>query len=110
MSIISSDAEAQSDLSTAKVFNYTAYPFSFAGGFCVGYGVVALLQGDTDIGTWLTLGGAGSIGIALLLTHIANSYLNSAIEIFNSNVSKGGQTQISFVPTPQGGLALAFSF
>lgn len=110
--IISSDPEARSEYGTAKAFSYTAYAFSYTGGFCLGYGVVALLQSDSELGLGLTLGGLGGVGIAFLFTHIANTYIKSAIDIFNNHAQGNSfrNTEVSLVPTPQGGVALAFSF
>lgn len=109
--IIDRDEEASSEYGTAKFFSYSSYVFSYAGGFCLGYGVVSLIMGDSDIGLPLTLAGVGGVGVGLLLVHVANRYLESSIEIFNNHQSGGSTTvEMSLVPTQQGGIALAFNF
>ncbi|WP_407440870.1 hypothetical protein [Fibrobacter sp.] len=109
--IIDRDEEASSEYGTAKFFSYSSYVFSYAGAFCLGYGLVSLFQGESDIGLPLTIGGVGGVGVGFLLVYIANRYLESSVEIFNNHQSGGSTTvEMSLVPTQQGGIALAFNF
>lgn len=107
---LKSDPESASEYSSVMAFYYPGLVFSYAGGFAIGYGVVALLMNDSEIGIYLTLGGAASLGIAFLLGYFSDNYLDSSIELYNKNIGNTSAFKVKLLPTEQGGLALAFAF
>ena len=110
LALLKTNPEAASELSTSKVFYYPALLLASAGGAAVGYGIVAWIDGRSNIGQPLTLGGLGAVGIAFLLAHFSIIYVASAIEIYNKSLGYETSLQVKVVPTPQGGVALAFAF
>lgn len=109
--VFSSNDEAASAYSTALHFYYPGLILAYAGGGLLGYGVGEWIWGDSDLGMYLTIGGAGVIGISILLTRIGNSYLLDAIDLFNKGVPvMETSLRLKIVPTEQGGIALAFAF
>ena len=107
---LKTNSEAASDLSTSKVFYYPALVIATAGGAAVGYGVVAWIKGDSDLGMPLTLGGVGACGLAFLLGYVSGNYFDSAVEIYNKNLDSQTSLQVKFGVIPQGGIGLAFAF
>lgn len=108
--LLNSNPEAASEYSTGKMFYYPGLVFAALGGGAIGYGVVAWINGDSDIGMPLTLGGVGVCGLAFLLNYIAGTYSESAIEIYNKSIDNENSVSLKIAPTPQGGLALALAF
>ncbi|WP_290764688.1 hypothetical protein [Fibrobacter sp. UBA4297] len=108
--LLKTNPEAASELSTSKIFYYPGLVFAAIGGGAVGYGVVAWLTGDSDIGMPLTLGGVGVCGIAFLLGYVAGNYVDSAVEIYNKSLDSQWSLQVKMGVTPQGGIGLAFAF
>ena len=109
---IKSNPLSADDYSTAMMFYYPALTLAGIGGAGLGYGIVAwITQGsDSDEGMYITLGGAVSIGLAILLGHFSNNYYDSSIELYNMYIGDKPAFMVKLVPTEKGGLALAFAF
>ncbi len=108
---IKSKEESSSAYSTAMGFYYPGLVLAYAGGAALGYGVVEWIWEDGDLGMYLTLGGAGVIGISLLLSHIADGYMHDAIDLYNKGIGISETSlRLKLVPTEQGGIAVALAF
>lgn len=107
-----SNEESASAYSTAMGFYYPGMVLAYAGGAALGYGVVTWIWGEnSDLGMYLTLGGAGVIGISLLLTKIADGYMHDAIDLYNKGIGISETSlRLKLVPTEQGGIAVALAF
>ena len=108
--LIKSNSDAASEWNTSKMFAYPALILAGLGGGAFGYGISSWIQGDSDVGRPFTLGGLGVTGVAFLLIFVSNSYVDSAIEIYNKSIGFDTSLQVKVVPTPQGGVALALAF
>lgn len=106
---IKSNPLSADDYSTAMMFYYPSIFFGGVGGLALAYGLVSCL-GNDEVGIYLTLGGAVSIGLAILLGHFSNNYYDSSIELYNMYIGDKPAFMVKLVPTEKGGLALAFSF
>ena len=111
-SAMKSNKESASAYSTAMGFYYPGMVLAYAGGAALGYGVVTWIWGEnSDLGMYLTLGGAGVIGISLLLSHIADGYMHDAIDLYNKGIGISETSlRLKLVPTEQGGIAVALAF
>ena len=108
---LKSQDESSSAYGTAMGFYYPGLVLAYAGGAALGYGVVEWIWGNGDLGMYLTLGGAGVIGISLLLSHIADSYMHDAIDLYNKGIGISETSlRLKLVPTEQGGIAVALAF
>lgn len=107
-----SNEESASAYSTAMGFYYPGMVLAYAGGGVFGYGVVTWIWGsNTDLGMYLTIGGGCAIGISLLLTKIADSYMHDAIDLYNKGIGIAETSlRLKLVPTEQGGIAVALAF
>ena len=106
---IKSNPLSEEDYSTAMMYYYPSIFFGGIGGLALAYGLVSYL-GNNEVGMYLTLGGAASIGLAILLGHFSNNYKDSSIELYNMYIGDKPAFMVKLVPTEQGGLALAFAF
>ena len=108
---IKSKEESSSAYSTAMGFYYPGLVLAYTGGAALGAGVGQLLWGETELGAYLSIGGVAVIGISLLLTTIANSYVHDAIDLYNKGIGISETAlKLKVVPTQQGGIAVALAF
>lgn len=108
---LKSKEESASAYGTAMGFYYPGLVLAYTGGAALGVGVGQLLWGDTELGAYLSIGGVGVIGISLLLTRIANSYMHDAIDLYNKGIGiPETALKLKLVPTQQGGIAVALAF
>ena len=108
--------KAKDQWSTGNILRYASWGISFAGGFCIGYGIMAG-QADMEHGTFaegrgvIIFGGAAAVIIGIIMEKIGNSKKDGAIELYNSESGKSTTAiNIEVAPTPQGGIGLAFNF
>ena len=108
--------EAKDQWSTGNILRYASWGISFAGGFCIGYGIMAG-QADMEHGTFaegrgvIIFGGAAAVIIGIIMEKVGNSKKDGAIELYNSESGKSTTAiNIEVAPTPQGGIGLAFNF
>ncbi len=108
---LKSKEESASTYSAAKGFYYPGLVLAYTGGAALGAGVGQLLWGETELGAYLSIGGVAVIGISLLLTTIANSYVHDAIDLYNKGIGISETAlKLKVVPTQQGGIAVALAF
>ena len=125
--------EANDKWNTGNILRYTSWGIAFAGGFCVGYGLVDA-QADMEYGTFgngrgpIIIGGAIAIVAAIIMEKVGDAKKDGAIELYNSQSGKNAAQpepasesddeiseettsfNIQFGPTPQGGFGLALNF
>ena len=129
--------EANEQWNTGNILRYVSWSIAFAGGFCVGYGLIDA-QSDTEYGTFgngrgpIIIGGALAIVAGIIIEKVGNSKKDGAIELYNSQNGKSqapaGQSapatedssdeiteeetsfNIQIGPTLQGGFGVALNF
>lgn len=110
--IVMNDEEAYSEFKIGnRINNFLATPLACIGGFSLGFGLARI---GNEEGKYIALGGVGVTALAFLFSRISLSYFKSSMEIYNNNLTHKKSTwdsvRLDFVPTQQGGIALAFSF
>lgn len=87
LEVMNANPEAYALMKKAQTNYSVGNVFGFAGGFCLGYGLVSLITGDdTD---WTLLGvGAGLIGISIPFSVAYSKNAKEAVRLYNSGLIK----------------------
>ena len=109
--MVGRDELALNQLKWASADAIIGYVFSYAGGFAIGWELGYLIAGK-KMDTPVLLAGAGSIGVGLLFSYLADRRMVKGASIYNDNLgttSYGYPVELDFGLVPSGvGLTLSF--